>query len=250
VEHARLTAGSYISSRHFENSFLSLFNLLQVQVSANGDGTLTISSERKPDGRLKVWRETGPFQWREVDGQDRLEMRVDQGRVVAIQLSSDPSSALVPVPGWLHGSWIYPALVAALAVLLVTVVRWRPFLRGRPRPDASPPVGADSPARTLAWLGALSALTFIVGWVLLLRRFLSGDPSLYVGGLDLPMRLLQVIGLAMVGGAAAAAWKSWRAIRAERGWATRIGGALVTGSLLFVVWFAFVFRLIARSLEF
>ena len=177
-------------------------------------------------------------------------MRVDQGRVVAIQRSSDPASALVPVPGWLHGSWIYPALVAALVVLLVTAVRWRPFLLGRPKPDELPPVGADSKARTLAWLGALFALVFIVGWGLLLRRFLSGDPSLYVGGLDFPTRLLHVIGLAMVGGAAAAAWKTWRAIRADRGWATRIGGALVTGSLLFVVWFAFAFRLITASLEF
>src|SRR6185436_233074 len=118
VEHARLAAGSYQSSRRL-NGVLSVFMVMNgVDVAANPDGTISIPMP--PTGRVKRYHEIGPFLWREVGGKSVLGMRVEDWRVVS--LHEDPVVALVRVPRWQSMSFNLPLLGGALAVLLVSAI--------------------------------------------------------------------------------------------------------------------------------
>jgi CubicO group peptidase (beta-lactamase class C family) len=246
VAHAHLAAGRYLSARHFERSFLSLLSLLQVQVSANADGTITISSEERPDGRLKVWRETAPFLWQEVGGQDRLGMIVEDGRVVAIRRSSDPATALVRAPWWMSPAWIFPALIAAVVVLMLAVLAWPVSVIVRRTQKTA---GAEARSGWLAWLAAVVGLGFLLGWALILRRVLAGE-AVFLGELDPQIRFQHLLGLGTVAGAVVAAWAAWRTVRSRRRWPVKLWSVLLAGACTMVVWLAFAFRLLTRSLEY
>ena len=102
VEHSRLVAGLYASSRRAETTFFATVGLLgQFRVNANADGTLVIPPLTGLNGQPKVWREVAPFVWREVGGKERLAAKIENGRVRF--LGYDASSGIevfVPVPAW------------------------------------------------------------------------------------------------------------------------------------------------------
>ena len=62
LEHARLVAGLYQTSRRAETTFYAALGMLgQFTVSANADGTLVIPVLTGLNGEPKVWREVAPF---------------------------------------------------------------------------------------------------------------------------------------------------------------------------------------------
>jgi CubicO group peptidase (beta-lactamase class C family) len=249
ADHARIAAGEYVTARHFEGNFLSLFNLLHDELVANPDGTITLSSETRPDGRLKVWRETAPWQWQEMGGQDRLGMTVEDGWVVAIRRSSDPSTGLVPVPAWMAGGWILPALALAALVLVLTALGWpvAAIVRRSRRPDPAPP---GAPGRRSAWLATVAALVFLAGWVLILRGIAGGGPGQYMGELDGRIRVLHGLGLLATAGLVVIVWYAWRTLRGRRAWHEKLWSVMLVGASAMVVWFAFAFGLITSSLQY
>ena len=61
-EHAAEIAGSYISSRRAETSFLSVLNLLQPEkVVVNEDGTISTPVLKDLNGEPTKWREIAPY---------------------------------------------------------------------------------------------------------------------------------------------------------------------------------------------
>ena len=75
---AREVSGHYLVSRRLEgNLFQALGMLSQASVTANSDGTISVSSAKDFSGQLKKFREIEPLVYREVDGQDRVAFQRD-----------------------------------------------------------------------------------------------------------------------------------------------------------------------------
>jgi hypothetical protein len=97
--HARLMAGTYMSSRRAKSTFFGLLNFLtQVKVMVNASGELVIPALVNPNGQPMRWREVEPFVWHQVGGAERLAARVQNGRVHFFSVDSiSPFVVFLPV---------------------------------------------------------------------------------------------------------------------------------------------------------
>ncbi|CUS45668.1 MAG: serine hydrolase domain-containing protein [Pseudomonadota bacterium] len=253
AEHGRLLVGHYVSSRGSLTNWLRIATLLgEATVVLNDDRTITVSALRDAAGAPKRWREVAPWQWQEVGGTDRLGVQVKDGKVVA--LAPEGMAAIIlflPASTTLNAGWIVPALLAALAVMLVTALSWpvvalvrrrygyRPSIAGRP-------LMLHRATRITAWIAVIVA----AGWMTLIG-VLSSDISALDGRLDIWMRLLQVLTLVAVAGTVLTLWnvltmaRSPERKRLATGWTL-----LVAVSAVYLVWLAFSLRTMTLGLNF
>ena len=156
--HAAEIAGSYISSRRAETSFMSVLNLLQpVKVSVNEDGTISFPVLKDLNGEPTKWREIRPYVWREVDGKGRLAAEVKDGRVVRFAPEwISPFMYMERSSGAKGVGWLMPAAVASLVVLALTVIFWpvAALVRRRYRKPL-PYTGREAKAYRWGRIGAL-----------------------------------------------------------------------------------------------
>jgi CubicO group peptidase (beta-lactamase class C family) len=112
---ARALAGAYDPSRRDQTGFLSLgYLLMQVKVTADGDGRITASPALGLNGEPKSFEEAAPFFWRAVGGKERLAARVSGGKVVMWSDDEDsPSEVYTPTPWPRDARWLVPALGAS-----------------------------------------------------------------------------------------------------------------------------------------
>ncbi|HWN06984.1 MAG TPA: serine hydrolase domain-containing protein, partial [Steroidobacteraceae bacterium] len=124
--HARLMAGTYMSSRRQESNFFSALGFLgQTRVLLDDDGSLLIPALVDANGEPMDWREVRPFVWHQVGGKERLAARLKNGRVELISVdSASPFLVLQPAPWWKSSTIFLPLLVVALAVILASIVAW------------------------------------------------------------------------------------------------------------------------------
>jgi CubicO group peptidase (beta-lactamase class C family) len=253
-EHAQLAAGEYRMSRRHAGDFMEAINsiaeffVVSVEIVANDDGTIETPGWMSfENGRPQTWHEVGPFVWREVGGRARLNMKVENGRVTAFF----PSDVL---PAWLNERVPFvwsralhvPLLLAALAVLLVATLLWPVAVAVRRRYGRSLELPADE-ARgdRFTRLAALIGTLFALGWVVLM---IAGAPSEM--GFEPWIRLVQVIGLLCVAGAAVAVWNAWLTCTRRRSAWARIWSVVLALALLELVWFSFAFNLISATLNY
>ncbi len=253
AEHGRLLVGHYVSSRGSLTNWLRIATLLgEATVVLNDDKTITVSALRDAAGAPKRWREVAPWQWQEVGGTDRLGVQVKDGKVVAFAPEGMAAIILfLPASTTLNAGWIVPALLAALAVMLVTALSWpvvalvrrrygyRPSIAGRP-------LMLHRATRITAWIAVIVA----AGWMTLIG-VLSSDISALDGRLDIWMRLLQVLTLVAVAGTVLTLWnvltmaRSPERKRLATGWTL-----LVAVSAVYLVWLAFSLRTMTLGLNF
>lgn len=252
-EHAAIAAGEYELSRPRQiNSFVRAFYLAtHISITANPDGTIeTPSFLSLKTGRPQTWREVEPFIWREVDGNDRLIMKVKDGRVESWVPGSMAGFVLLPVPSWASGAVNLPLFAIAAAILLLTSVAWpiMAFVRRRSAVQSVQNV-RERRVRFLAYLGAVVATFFLLGWVALFGALAVGGASLNAD-LDPWIRLVQFIGLLCVVGAAAALWNAWQTCVGTARWWTKLWSVVLAIALLDFVWFSFVSSLISSNLNY
>jgi CubicO group peptidase (beta-lactamase class C family) len=251
--HGAAMAGHYVSSRGSVTNWLRIVNLIgQAAVTVNDDNTITVSALTNAAGVPKRWRETAPWQWQEVGGEDRLGAMVKDGKVTAFAPRAfAPIILFVPASTGMNAGWIMPVLLVALAVMLVMALSWpivalarrrykyRPAIAGRP-------LMLYRASRLTAWL------TLIVagGWVGMIAA-LTSDVANFDGRLDIWMRLLQLLSLAAIVGTALSVWNV-RVIAAgpERRRLATAWAALFAVSALFLVWMMFDMRTLTPSLNF
>jgi len=246
VEHSRLVAGLYASSRRAETTFFATVGFLgQFSVSANEDGTLVIPPLTGLNGRPKLWREVAPFVWREVDGKERLAAKIENGRVRF--LGYDGSSGIevfVPVPASRSSAWITPVLLVALSTLLLTVIAWPAAALIRRRYAAAFGLtGREAVAYRLARAAAVVNLVFLLGWSVLIQTGLS-DLVVFDGREDVWFLLLHLLGFVGTFGAIVALWNAWLAVKGARPWRSKLWNVLLAVSCLAITWFGFTFNLI------
>ncbi|RFA29922.1 hypothetical protein CAI21_08840 [Alkalilimnicola ehrlichii] len=125
-EHARLMAGEYEMSRRPSGDFLSaLYLAARVRVVANEDGTIMTSPLINLEtGRPQTWRQTAPSVWSEVGGRGKLNVLIEDGRVVRWLPRDLSTFELRPVPALRSATWNLPLLAATATVLFAVCLQW------------------------------------------------------------------------------------------------------------------------------
>ncbi len=208
-QHAAALAGSYISSRRAESSFLSILNLLQpAKVVVNEDGTISFPILTDLNGEPTKWREVAPWVWREVDGKSRLAAEVKDGKVIRFTAEwISPFMYMERSSGAKGVGWLMPALIAGLAALTLTVLVW-PVAALVRRHYKRPLPFAGREAKAYRWvrIGALLSLAAVGGWIGTILLMFS-KLELLTAGMDWVVLTLHVLGtIAVFAGLALAIW--------------------------------------------
>jgi len=255
-EAAAELAGTWLSSRSPFSNPGALLNLSgQTEIVPRADGTIAVTP--KPLGiTTGVYEKAGDHLWREVGGDTLLATRAsaEGGPVDAITWGA--SFTMLRAEPWQAASVVIPGLLAAVAVLVVSVVVWPTTAiagigrRRRARRDGSDEaVAVPRPRRSrtllLSRIGQAVTLVALLGWTAAAVQALSL--------VDVPAGQLRVLQVLQVLGALAvipAALAAWQAIRARRGAWIVAGRILVVVALVGIAAFAVGFRLLAPSVSY
>ncbi|MBV9526902.1 MAG: hypothetical protein JOZ79_00830, partial [Sphingomonas sp.] len=152
----------------------------------------------------------GPWTWQEVNGTDKLQAIVDgDGHVRMFSITPfAPIIEFLPAPGSLNSGWILPAGSIALIVLLIAALGWPIVALTRRRYKYQSDVAGRNlqlhrASRITAWL----YLIVVVGWLLVLTA-INKDLTALNGGMDIWMRLLQLVLIAAIIGSALSIWNA------------------------------------------
>jgi len=236
--HAQQLAGTYVSSRRPDTTFLSLVNLLgPVKVVPNDDGTVSVSIDLAPSGAPRKWREVAPYLWQDTTGVDRLAAVVEDGRVT--RFSMEPYSAIMvfdrPV-WWRSPALLLPLLVLSALALLATVIAWP--VSALVRRYYGVPYrlsGADARAHRVVRIVAL-AMLLAIGGVLGFIVAMFGDLELTGNsdGLIIALRLFATLVLPV--GALLGLWNARQVLRSRRRWLAKLWAIVLALSCLFLLW--------------
>lgn len=248
---AAKVVGWYQASRRNESALRMLYLTGQVNVGAQPDGTLAISFLTDYAGQPLHWREVGPLQYREVNGQDKLAFVTNPDGSIRYWATDYLPGVEVfqHVPGFKSLGSVGVLVAIAIAVLLASMLTWLVgwLLRRHYHAalDLSP---ALRRTRLLSRLGSLAMLACVLGWVALLVA--AGiDENLLLHGSATPwMVLLYGLGVIALLGAVAIlvhTWRNWRPAARSR-W-VRAGETLLALAALYLGWFILAFGLLSFS---
>jgi CubicO group peptidase (beta-lactamase class C family) len=250
-EHVALVSGHYVSSRGSFTNFLRVLGLLQqYEVTATEDGKLALPGLDGLSAAARDWTEVAPFVWRDRLTGERLAAEVQDGRVVRVSTDAiSPFMMLLPASFAVNTAWLYPALFAALALVLIAALGWPVGALARRHYGAALPF--EGRART-AWrasrLFAWAAIAVVVGWGWMISSFISDTGS--IGGpLDWLIQSLRILTpLAAFGLLASALWHVWLSWRAKRRWTVKLGGVLLMLSAAVLCWVTVTYNLYGLGL--
>ncbi|WP_420138142.1 serine hydrolase domain-containing protein [Sphingomonas sp.] len=251
--HGAAMVGHYVSTRGALNDWLKFIGVISAStVALNPDNTITVSSFVDAAGNPKKWREVGPWQWQQVGGNSRLHANVADGKVTAF-LSDDLPQILLYVPASpsMNAGWIVPALLIALAIMALTAIGWPVVaLVRRNYGYRTPLVGRALQLHRATRITAWIFLVIATGWTVMV---LSIDSNLeaFNGGMDIWMRLLQLLSLVAIVGTALTCWNAYETARTpDRRWWKYMWAILVAVSALFLVWLIITMKLLTISLDY
>jgi hypothetical protein len=188
-----------------------------------------------------------------VNGADKLEAVVDgNGRVKMFSIT--PYAAIIeflPAPATLNAGWILPVAGIAMLVMLIAALGWPIVALVRRRYKyvgdlSGRPLQLHRAARATGWL--FIALT--AGW-LIIFTLINKDLSALDDGLDIWMRLLQLILVAAIVGTLAAIWNAWTVFKTPGQHRVRtIWAILIALSAAFIIWFCLDMGLLTTSLSY
>lgn len=245
-EHAALVAGTYVSSRGSFTNFLSVLGLLgPTSIVPTEDGSISLPGLDGLSAAARDWVEVEPFVWRDRNTGERLVAEVKDGKVVRVSMDAiSPFMMLTPAPASVNTDWINPALIFALAIVVLTALAWpvRALVR-RNFAAAMPFEGRARTAYRLSRLFAWLVIAAVAGWIGLIVTF-SGDIGAIGGPLDWLIHLLRILTpLASFGLLLTAGWYGWLVWTGKRRWTTRLGAVLLVLAALPLAWVTVVFNL-------
>lgn len=252
AEHARMVAGTYVNSRRADSSFMKALGLVgQTTIDVDAEGNLVVAALPGIGGAPREWVEVAPFVWRDAQG-NRMAAEVVDGKVVRLSFDEfSPFMVFEPAPWYLSSSWLLPALIAGLVILLLTALSWPAGAIARRRYGAKLALtGKDRTAyRLVRGFSALVVLV-LIGWAVAISTMMS-DLNLLSGPLDWLVVLLQITGLiAFIGLFLISLWNLWLVWKGKRGWFSKLWSVLVVLAALVALWVGFAFNLIGFGLNY
>lgn len=248
--HGKQLVGRYENSRQSASNFLAIARLLgSAAVSLNDDDTVSVSTLRARDGRIKRWREIEPYVWQEVDGDSRLAAKRVDGRIVAIGTDDAPPAMwLQPVPAWRSAGWMLPLFYAAVAVHVLALALWpaaalvRRHTQRRLKLD-----GRERDLRLLTFFGLIANLLLLALWAWMFGR-IDLSPRLLDGQLDSGLRIAQLLGLLSVAVAVVSILNVRQTLRPPVHRVRRACAVAIAAACVAVVWFVFALHTMQWSL--
>ena len=241
-EHARMLAGSYISSRGSFTNFVDVLNLAgQVKISLDKDGRPSVPEIL--GGPPHKWIEIAPFVWQAAYGHARLGAVVETGRVA--RWSFNPVSPFMVwnrAPWYRDAAWLSPLFVAALVLVVLTALSWPLGAISRRRFGAAMSLSGPD-LKTYRWVRGFSWLALVVlsGWAGL---FVSLGADTIIGGAILwPLQIAGAVGF--VGLCGTALWNLQRVWQSNRGWFAKLWSVLLGLAALITLWVTLSFHLIS-----
>jgi CubicO group peptidase (beta-lactamase class C family) len=253
-DHGKVMAGHYVSSRAGGFNFLRLAALLgETSVGVDKDGVLVASSITDPSGSPRKWREVKPWLWQEVNGSDYLQAIPNaNGGIKMFSITPyAPIIEFLPAPASLNAGWIFPVGGLAFLIILVAALGWPIVALVRRRYKYQSDVGGRAlqlhrATRATAWL----FIVLGVGWMLVLTA-VNNDLTALNGGLDIWMRLLQLVLIVAILGTLAAIWNAWLVASAPgRHRLATIWAILIALAAAFLVWLCIDLGLLTASLNY
>ena len=247
-------SGHYVSSRAGGFNFLRLAALLgETTVAVDKDGVLVASSITDLSGSPRKWREVKPFLWKEVNGADYLQaVRDPNGGIKMFSITPyAPIIEFLPAPGSLNAGWIFPVGGLALLILIIAALGWPIVALVRRSYKYQPEIGGrplmlHRTTRATAWLFIVLA----IGWFLVLND-VNSDLTALNGGLDMWMRLLQLVLILAIVGTIAAIWNAYVVARGPgKHVVATIWSLLIALSAIFCVWLCLDLGLLTTSLNY
>jgi CubicO group peptidase (beta-lactamase class C family) len=253
-DHGRVLSGHYVSSRAGGFNFLRLAALLgETSVGVDKDGVLVASSITDPSGSPRKWREVKPWLWQEVNGSDYLQA-IPDGNGGIRMFSITPYAPIIeflPAPASLNAGWIFPVAGLAFLIVLIAALGWPIVALVRRRYKYQSDVSGRAlqlhrATRATAWLFILLG----VGWVLILTA-VNNDLTSLNGGLDIWMRLLQLVLIVAILGTLAAIWNAWTVANVPgRHRLATVWAILIALAAAFLVWLCLDLGLLTASLNY
>jgi CubicO group peptidase (beta-lactamase class C family) len=257
---AAAMAGTYTSSRSPVTNPGALLALSgQTTIVPRSDGTIAVAP--KPLATTTgVYELVDEHLWREVGGDALLATRTagdsdDEGADATVQaISWGASFTMLRAQPWQVASTALPSVIAAVAVLLVSVVAWPTAAvvglgRRTGRRDLvaarRPETGRRRRALLLSRIGQVATLLALVGWAVVAGQAMS-FVDVSAGSIRV-VQALQLVGVVAIVPAAVAAVQ---AVRERRGWASVTGRVLVVVALVVLAVFAVAWRLLSPSVSF
>lgn len=253
AEHVRMMVGNWqVSRTSWSNPLNALQLLSQTKVRVGPKGRLFVPDLKGANGRPREWIEIEPFVWRDRNGHERLAAKVENGRVV--RWSFDliaPFMVFDRVPASRSATWIVPAAVVSLTVLLLTVLFWPIAWFERRRFHSTLAIGGNAlRAYRAARLVSALVLLVLIGWAITISVMFADIENLS-GKLDVVLWLLQIVGaIAFIGAVVIAGWNGWLTWRDGRRWPARVWNALVFVSALVLLYVAFTFNLLSMTVRY
>lgn len=253
-EHGAALSGNYVSSRAGGFNWFRLLTLLgETKVSTDKDGVLTVSSITDLSGQPRKWREVKPWLWREMNGSDYLEAVRDSGGGIKM-FSITPYAPIIeflPAPASLNSAWILPVAGLAFLIILIAALGWPVVALVRRRYAYKSDLNGRAlqlhrATRGTAWL----LIAIAAGWGVILTA-VNNDLTALNGGLDVWIRLLQLLLIMAVIGAAVTVWNAWVVAKAPgKHKVATIWAVLIALAAVFVVWLYFNAGLFTTSLNY
>ena len=253
-DHGNVLAGHYVSSRAGGFNFLRLAALLsETSVSVDKDGNLVASAITDLSGSPRKWREVKPWIWQEVNGSDYLQAVIaSNGGVKMFSITPyAPIIEFLPAPASLNAGWIFPVAGAALLIMLIAALAWPTVALVRRRYKYQADISGRAltlhrVTRATAWL----FLVLAVGWIIVLTA-VDKDLTALNGGLDIWMRLLQLVLILAIVGTAAAIWNAYNVARAPgRNRIATLWAVVIPLAGVFLIWLCLNLGLLTGSLNY
>jgi CubicO group peptidase (beta-lactamase class C family) len=246
AEHAQMLAGNYVNSRGSFNNFLSLFGFLgQATVSLTDDGKISFPALDGLGAGARDWVEVEPFVWRDTGTGERLAAEVEDGRVTRFSVDAvSPFMVFEPAPASINSAWLSPALMLALAIVLLAALAWpgRALVRRRFQSEFAlqgRPLQAWRLSRIFAW----TVIGTVAGWFGLMSA-ISADIANFGGPLDWLIHLLRIeTPIAAFGLFLASAWHLTLSIQGRRRWTMILGALTLLVAAAVLVWVTIAFHL-------
>jgi CubicO group peptidase (beta-lactamase class C family) len=248
-EHAKLLAGSYISSVGSFTNFIDIGNFLsQARIDVDKEGRPYTAALPNFAGQPRHWIEIAPFLWQDEDGPEHLGAKVVDGTVVRFAVDDDsPFTSYLRVPWYRNAVWLMPLFIVSVGVVMMTALSWPVAALARrhygvPLTLRGQRLVSYRAVRILAWTVTL----VLIAWISMLNL-----RTVVMGEIDARVWLLQLLGTIGDFGLFGFAWWNLRnSLNHSRKASRLIASSSLAIAASAVLWVALAFHLISFGTRF
>jgi CubicO group peptidase (beta-lactamase class C family) len=230
-------AGSYLSTRRSQTSFLSLASFLQpTRISAASDGSISMEGTTHYNGTPRKYFPIGELLFRDADGHTLAFVRGANGKIVA--MIADGVGEFEVEQGMLGGHTQAVLLLLCVAVILLALIMWpiAAFARWRYRRPLHEELDSAALQRKRVLRGTVVvAVVMIILAGLYSTALAKLEFQVLSASMDFYIRIFQLLALLLIIGSVHAVWSAIAAWKRGEGALSHRLGTTATGCALLIL---------------